>query len=148
MSIDELILGVNIALGNADLSACPAMQCSEGNLGVFVNCLLIAVNNALHGCAAPSPTPGFAHGHTCCECARQAACMDFSWMKDPLPCPFDCVTHTDAECEAGCGPGPQGGPATCVALTACATDADCDDGNGCTADQCTIDGCTHACLCV
>jgi hypothetical protein len=97
----------------------------------------------------PTPSPGFAHGHTCCECPNQGeACVDFAWVKDPRACPFGCVTQINAECESACGPGPQGGSATCVALTPCTTDQDCDDGNPCTVDRCTIDGCTHACLCV
>jgi hypothetical protein len=92
VSIDELILGVNIALGAADFSACPAFDCSSDCHpgpgpatpvpAVHVACLIRAVNNALSVC---SPT--------------------------------------------------------------CFSDADCDDGNGCTADHCTPQGCLHDCLC-
>jgi hypothetical protein len=35
-----------------------------------------------------------------------------------------------------------------VPLIPCASDTDCDDGNGCTIDRCTADGCTHDCVCV
>ena len=207
VSIDELILGVNIALGSAAVSACPSLPC-ENNLGVFVNCLVIAVNNALFGCSGPptptpapqcstvpcggscaisapctpgpdtacpnfvvlgvcelnplngcqcepvqlvtptpGPTPVLYHGHTCCECDNDA-CSDFAWLEVEHLCPVGCQTFRDAECEAPCHPGPSSGPSTCVLLTPCTSDADCDDGNGCTADHCTMDGCTHASVCV
>jgi hypothetical protein len=93
VTVNELILGVNIALGSVDFSACPAFDCnSDCHPGpipatpipsVDVACLIRAVNNALDGCPPPI----------------------------------------------------------------CTSDTDCDDANGCTADQCTIDGCTHTCVC-
>jgi hypothetical protein len=55
VTINELILGVNIALGNLPLSMCEAFDC-EGNNMVPINCLIQGVNNALNGCN-PSPTP-------------------------------------------------------------------------------------------
>jgi len=72
----------------------------------------------------------------------------------PAACPaFDCTSR--------CAPGPQPLPPasiTCLmravnnALTACppvpcSADADCDDGNPCSSDLCTPDGCTHTCVC-
>ena len=53
-------------------------------------------------------------------------------------------------CCGACG----GGGCTPVTTTttparpACQTDADCDDGNGCTADSCAAGVCRHQCLCV
>lgn len=331
--INEVILGVNIALGNADVSACPSLQCIQNVSGVFVNCLIMAVNNVLFGCAGPLPTPiatptpippqcsGVAcdgscaicppctpgtvcpaapcrlgscqpdasdlcqcvpiqtapstptatptpaapcrnvpctglcaifppctpgpntacpdyvlkgscqvdaagdcqcvpfqpatpsptaipdrcdsaacdglciirfcppqtpcpnllghcelgaagscdcvpgggnptptptpcahclpHGRTCCECPDQGpACFDFAWVEVTRTCPVGCKTFLDAACDqSNCHPGPVGGPSTCVPLQPCTTDQECDDGNGCTADQCTPDGCTHGCVC-
>ena len=49
VSIDELITGVNIALGNQPISACPAFDC-DGSGTVPIQCLIQAVNNALDGC--------------------------------------------------------------------------------------------------
>ena len=49
ISISELIIGVNIALGNQSLDLCPAFDPS-GNGGVEINELILAVNNALDGC--------------------------------------------------------------------------------------------------
>jgi hypothetical protein len=93
VAVNELVLGVNIALGSAEFSACPAFDCnSDCHPGpipatpipsVDVACLIRGVNNALDGCPPPI----------------------------------------------------------------CTSDADCDDGNGCSVDQCTIDGCTHQCVC-
>jgi hypothetical protein len=104
------------------------------------------------GNPTPTPTPCaqcLPHGHTCCECPNQAlACSDFAWIEVERACPVGCQMIMDAECESPCGPGPQGGPTSCVPLTPCTSDQDCDDGNGCTADSCTIDGCTHQCVCL
>jgi hypothetical protein len=49
VSIGELILGVNISLGNQQISACPAFD-ANGDGGVGINELIQAVNNALEGC--------------------------------------------------------------------------------------------------
>ncbi len=57
VTVDELVTGVNIALGNLTLNQCPAFNCN-GDGKVTVDCLVKAVNNALNGCPAePSPTP-------------------------------------------------------------------------------------------
>ncbi len=49
VAINELILGVNIALGNQQLSVCPAFDANQ-NGSVAINELITAVNNALAGC--------------------------------------------------------------------------------------------------
>jgi hypothetical protein len=57
VSIGELITAVNIALGNAPLSACPAFDNGCGPLpGVCINQLVGAVGNALDGCPAQTAT--------------------------------------------------------------------------------------------
>jgi len=48
VTIDELILGVNIALGNAELGACSSLQCIEPQ-SVSVNCIIWAIDNSLGG---------------------------------------------------------------------------------------------------
>jgi len=51
VTIDELIKGINIALGTLAPSACPAFaDCLD------VTCLITAVNNALNGCPPQAPT--------------------------------------------------------------------------------------------
>jgi hypothetical protein len=52
VTVDEIITGVNIALGVAAPSACPAFDPS-GDGQVTVDEILQAVNRALTGCAAP-----------------------------------------------------------------------------------------------
>ena len=47
--IEDLILGVNIALGLADISTCPSFDC-ENNGMVPINCLIQGVDNSLNGC--------------------------------------------------------------------------------------------------
>jgi hypothetical protein len=49
VTVNELITGVNIALGVAPLSACPVFD-ANGDGEVTVNEILQAVNNALNGC--------------------------------------------------------------------------------------------------
>ena len=51
VAINELITGVNIALGSAQVSSCPSFDVS-GDGNVAINELIAAVNNALNGCPA------------------------------------------------------------------------------------------------
>lgn len=49
VAINELIIGVNIALGSTPLSECPSFD-ADGNSEVGINELITAVNNALGTC--------------------------------------------------------------------------------------------------
>jgi hypothetical protein len=49
VEINELIIGVNIALGSAPLSMCPSFDANQDGM-VEINELITAVNNALDGC--------------------------------------------------------------------------------------------------
>jgi Ca2+-binding EF-hand superfamily protein len=51
LNINELIRGVNIALGNADLATCPSFD-RDGNGRVAINELIAAVTAALFGCTS------------------------------------------------------------------------------------------------
>ncbi len=89
VTIAELIISVDIALGTRARGDCLAFACEEcapgpGRLLPQIACLIQAVGNSLDGCAG----------------------------------------------------------------LACSTDADCDDGNPCSLDSCTPEGCTHLCMCV
>lgn len=55
--INELIVGVNIALGVTSVSACPAFECPQYVSGVFINCAVQAVDNALLGCRPATIIP-------------------------------------------------------------------------------------------
>lgn len=91
-------------------------------------------------CEQPSPPP-LPHGHVCCECKSSGpACFDFGFVEVQPSCPPGCETFAGQACDPASD--------SCAPLAPCSTDKDCDDGNGCTIDQCTPDGCTHACACV
>ena len=49
MAINELVTGVNIALGNLPLDSCPSFDLN-GDGEVAINELIAAVNSALNGC--------------------------------------------------------------------------------------------------
>ncbi|HUI27553.1 MAG TPA: hypothetical protein VL403_15835 [Candidatus Kryptonia bacterium] len=57
VAVNELVMCVNIALGNADLSTCNACD-TDGDRKVAVNELVSAVDASLNGCAPP-PTVTF-----------------------------------------------------------------------------------------
>jgi hypothetical protein len=56
VDIGELIRGVNVALGSAPASQCPAMD-SNGSGSVSISELIAAVSVALAGCPVETPTP-------------------------------------------------------------------------------------------
>jgi len=56
VDVNELIVGVGIALDTQPLSVCPAFDC-DGTGRVGVTCLIAAVNAALGGCPMPALRP-------------------------------------------------------------------------------------------
>jgi hypothetical protein len=54
VAVNELVFGVNIALGRAELDGCDAFDNGSGS--VTINVLIGAVLNAVNGCGAPTPT--------------------------------------------------------------------------------------------
>jgi hypothetical protein len=54
VTVDELIKGVNIALGSATIENCPVFDKNDDGT-VTVDELVTGVNNALSGCAEPTP---------------------------------------------------------------------------------------------
>lgn len=59
VTVDEILLGVSIALGAAPMSVCPSYDV-DSNGALTVDELISAVDGALRGCipnAAPTPTP-------------------------------------------------------------------------------------------
>lgn len=56
VSINELIAGVNIILGNAPEDACPALVCCD-LCPSYISCLVNAVSNTLNGCGQAIQTP-------------------------------------------------------------------------------------------
>ena len=54
VTVNEMILGVNINLGADPVTVCPAFDCDDTGT-VPVNCLIQGVNNLLGGCGEPCP---------------------------------------------------------------------------------------------
>lgn len=94
-------------------------------------------------------------GQACGEnapCLPKQACLPFC----PSPMPVGkCFVTVDGQCtDEVCGPGQPCqepnefcSPACLGSPGGCATDADCDDGNGCTVDRCVKGTCEHECVC-
>jgi hypothetical protein len=55
VTVNELVAGVNIALGTAPASTCPAFD-DNGDGGVSISELIAGVNNLLYGCNVTPPT--------------------------------------------------------------------------------------------
>ncbi|MFI5367220.1 MAG: hypothetical protein ACHQ4J_16540, partial [Candidatus Binatia bacterium] len=53
VTVDELLTGVDIALGSAPITDCPSFD-SNGDGAVTIDELLVAVNHALSGCGGAS----------------------------------------------------------------------------------------------
>jgi hypothetical protein len=62
VTIDELLLGVNIALDEQPLASCPAFDGNQGG-AVTIDVLIAAVNNALSGCATTGPAVSVLEHH-------------------------------------------------------------------------------------
>jgi len=112
VTIDELIMLVNIALGSAPLDVCPQALDERFCPGeVFVDCILRAVNNALFGCLDITPTPtaiqdcrgvpnqpihfclGVCQGRPDCPLAT-GFCENGSCVTECTPCPTQTPTST------------------------------------------------------
>jgi hypothetical protein len=88
------------------------------------------------------------------DCLPNEACVPSC----PPPPPAGKCVAADGECtDRACGPGQPCSSANqfcnpaCLGSptpSPCASDADCDDGNGCSADHCVNGACEHACICV
>jgi CSLREA domain-containing protein len=100
VTVDELLRGVNIALGIATVTICPALDINQ-NGEVTIDELLAAINRALSGCPTPTPTPR----------ADQVRCGDRR-------------TERDEDCDDGNNLGGDGCAANCTAERAIEFDFD------------------------
>lgn len=88
--INELITGVNVLLGSAAISACPAIDYPQPLPGVYIHCAVVAVNAALNGCLVNSPTPT----EPCADAPEHQPCTG--------PCgPPECVIVAQGYCRNG-----------------------------------------------
>jgi hypothetical protein len=117
---------------------------------------------------SPPPAPSSCDGAFLDSCGRQLATCARGVVATAKGCVEGCGTATDrlpclqacaetarmdnarcasgfADCIVPCRP-----PTTTTTTlpSGCTMDADCDDGNPCTADRCVGGTCDHACLCV
>lgn len=106
VAINELILGVNIALGSSGLDACPSYD-ANGNEAVGVEELITAVNNALDGCSGgPTPTSPPVTGG-----ATPTVTPTVTWTPALGPSiTFFGVTNADDSLQDSVGDNPQGIP--------------------------------------
>jgi hypothetical protein len=86
VAINELIIGVNIALGSSPVSACASFDGNSDGM-VAINELIAAVNNALNGCSpAATPTATPTQGEpTVTVTPRPGMCGDGSNCGDGFP---------------------------------------------------------------
>jgi len=100
VNVQDLVLMVNVALGNAGVSTCAAGDVN-GDGQISVDEILQAVNNALEGCPGPTPTPSpicIRPGNACLAnadcCSRSCVsvdgvtlvCQDVSCTPSGSPC--------------------------------------------------------------
>ena len=82
VSVDELVTGVRVSLGEIDIAECPAIVCDSGPLQI--QCIVDAVGNALRGCPRDE----------CAECFTPC-------FRDPrspdCPCPESCGEFPTAD---------------------------------------------------
>jgi len=55
VTVDELIVMVNITLGSAATAACPARECGAESSEISIQCNVAAIRNALNGCPGQGP---------------------------------------------------------------------------------------------
>ncbi len=136
VAINELITGVNIALGSGPLSSCPSFDVN-GDEMVEINELISAVNNALTGCPTDTPTPTATAGTA--ETPTPAPRIDFVCQGVGRCVAADMSTDrsclSEGDCNIGAGES-CGAVGTCTGGTNrgadCAADGDCGQGASCT----------------
>ena len=57
VTVEELVIGINISLGNLPLTACARID-ANGDLSVTIDELIRALNNALSGCPVETSEQG------------------------------------------------------------------------------------------
>jgi hypothetical protein len=160
VTVDEILTGINIALGNTPVSACPAFNCPPCTVSSClpgVDCFLEAVDNALEGCttpmptasSTPTPTPTKAPSgcHNTSECEQIGFCLEPGGNPGsgptftPTPTVPECLNDSDCArfgetfiCSTQeCVPG-------CTVETICAVGQVCAASHHCVPRPCASDG--------
>lgn len=148
VTVDEIILGVNIALGFRNRHDCPPMDSNNDN-DVTVDELVQAVHYALDGCPPLVETcrsaaecssgfrclaPGESAGCGICriftsDCDSDAPCKSLGeqFICAPVP-PDDCPCNAVLICQAGC-----------LGAEQCGEGQSCDPGQRCVARLCNTE---------
>ena len=119
---------------------CPAFPTRLGQ------CIADATGVCQCGPLSPTPTPSPLPPQ-CSDAPCGGSCSVCSHCDPGEVCPDFCrpgTCQTDASGACQCVPVQLPTP---TARPTCASDADCDDGNVCTADHCDGGKCEHACIC-
>jgi len=110
VTINELVIGVNIALGGAALSACPSYD-TNGDGMVEVGELITAVNNAQLGCAGGATATPLPNPPTPTNGSTDTATPTATWTPAPGPTiTFFGVTLADGTLEPSSATTPDGIP--------------------------------------
>jgi cysteine-rich repeat protein len=94
VTVDELLIGVNIALGVESVTECEPFDVDMSG-DVTVDELLAAVNYALNGCpppTAPTPNPSGVCGDGHVDFGRGETCDDGNTVEGDS-CPANCTIH-------------------------------------------------------
>lgn len=145
VTIDELVLGIDINLGTMPLSACT--NASGNGSTVLVNDNVTAVNNALHGCAAAVCGDGITQSGE--DCDPGSMCIGNDKAGSACATDADCCPGGDCTNVGGvCDTFGQKGPPGTAPRKVCTADSDCGGakcirckafgGNGCAAN-CTTE---------
>jgi hypothetical protein len=154
VTVDEIITMVDIALGNAQPSACFKGLLSGAD--IEINLIIQAVNNALNRCPpTPTPPPGRCRDSNECIVQNSGFCLVPGGFPGcgptPAPVPTWNQCQTDSDCHSRgdtfiCAPVD---PATCqfglACMAGCQADSDCridqtcDELHRCVARPCASD---------
>lgn len=131
VTIDEIVTGINIALGNTTLSSCPNFQCCpDPCMSQGVDCAIRAVNNALHGCEPPQCGNGVIEPNE--ECDDGGTCI--GGMNAGTHCTADSQCTGNGVCTGGVHAG-----------MSCTGDMQCGNGHCIHCKTFGGDGCAANC---
>ncbi|MEO8605864.1 MAG: hypothetical protein ABI629_25060, partial [bacterium] len=96
VTVNELILGVNIALGHTPVTACAAFDANHDGM-VTISELIAGVNNLLYGCGVTPPTPPPTPTATATQTATSSTSATPLATDTPTPPPIDTPTATPSQ---------------------------------------------------
>ena len=133
VTVDEIITGVNIVLGNRPTSACPSIAVGGEHTSTVAD-IITAVNNALFGCSGDVCAIVCGDGRVEADetCDDGGTCI--GGANAGSACTSEAQCEGNGVCDAGTKPG-----------YACAADSDCPDGRCVHCKTFGGDGCAANC---